>query len=139
MVVESISKRNEVARLTRLEHELMDVLWRLGRASVREIHEAIPETRRGAYTTVQTILARLEEKGAVRRVRKIGNAIIFEPAVSRGAARRRLVDDFLERIGGARPLMAHLVETGEVSLEDLQELENMVRRLEGETRGSRRK
>ena len=127
------------ARLTRLEHEVMDLLWRLGRASVREIHEAIPEAKRGAYTTVQTIIGRLEEKGAVRRIRKIGNAIIFEPALSRGAARRRLVDDFLQRVGGARPLMAHLVETGEVSLEDLHELEEMVRKLEGETRGSRRK
>jgi predicted transcriptional regulator len=131
--------KDDGARLTRLEHELMDVLWRLGRASVREIHEAIPDAKRGAYTTVQTIVARLEEKGAVRRVRKIGNAFIFEPAISRGDARRRLVGDFLERVGGARPLMAHLVETGEVSLEDIREMERMVRSLEGETRGGRRK
>ena len=123
-------------RLTRLEHEVMDVLWGLSRASVREIHEAIPERKRGAYTTIQTIVARLEEKGAVRRVRKIGNAFIFEPAITREAARGRLVEDLLEQVGGARPLMAHLVEAGEVSLEDLRELEEMVRRLAREGRGN---
>src|SRR5262245_21076596 len=112
-------------RLTRMELELMEVLWRLGRASIREIHEALPQGRRGAYTTVQTIVSRLEEKAAVRRVRKIGNAIIFEPAVTRQIARRRLVDDFLELVGGARPLMAHLIETGELSLQDLREMEGM--------------
>jgi predicted transcriptional regulator len=126
-------------RLTRLEHEVMEVLWRLGRASIREIREALPEAKRGAYTTVQTIVSRLEEKGAVRQVRKIGNAFIFEPAVTRGAARRRLVDDFLKLVGGARPLMAHLVETGEISLEDLRDLEGMVQRLESEARGSGRR
>ena len=126
-------------RLTRLEHEVMDVVWRLGRASVREIHEALPEPKRGAYTTVQTIVARLEEKGAVRRVRKIGNAFIFEPATTRASARGRLVDEVLEQVGGARPLMAHLVETGEVSLEDLRELEDLVRRLGRDARGGRGK
>lgn len=128
--------RTGMLKLTRLEHEVMEVLWRLDRAvSIREIREALPASRRGAYTTVQTIVARLEEKGAVRQVRKIGNAFIFEPAVTRGAARRRLVDDFLELVGGARPLMAHLVETGEISLDDLRDLEDMVHRLGPETRG----
>jgi BlaI family transcriptional regulator, penicillinase repressor len=125
------------ARLTRLEHEVMEVLWRLERASVREIHEALPDSKRGAYTTIQTIVARLEEKGAVRRVRKIGNAFIFEAAVTRASARVRLVDEVLEQVGGARPLMAHLVETGEVSLEDLRELEELVRRLGREARGGK--
>jgi BlaI family penicillinase repressor len=127
------------ARLTRLEHEVMDVIWRLGRASVREIHEGLPEAKRGAYTTIQTIVARLEEKGAVRRVRKIGNAFIFEPAMTRASARVRLVDEVLEQVGGARPLMAHLVETGEVSLEDLRELEDLVRRLGRDARGGKAK
>ena len=126
-------------RLTRLEHEVMDVVWRLGRASVREIHEALPESKRGAYTTVQTIVARLEEKGAVRRVRKIGNAFIFEPAITRRAAHRRLVDEVLARVGGTRSLMAHLVESGEISLADLRAMEEMVRRLGDEARGGGRK
>jgi predicted transcriptional regulator len=125
--------------LTQLEQEVMDVLWRLERASVREIHEAIPESRRGAYTTIQTILARLEEKGAVRRVRKIGNAFILEPAITRKAAHRRLVDEVLARVGGTRSLMAHLVETGEISLADLRAMEEMVRRLEDDAGGARRK
>lgn len=131
--------RAQGPRLTQLEQEVMDVLWRLERASVREIHEAIPESRRGAYTTIQTILARLEEKGAVRRVRKIGNAFILEPAITRKAAHRRLVDEVLARVGGTRSLMAHLVETGEISLADLRAMEEMVRRLEDDAGGARRK
>ena len=120
-------------KLSGFELEVMNALWRLGRASIREVHEALPPARRGAYTTVQTIVSRLEEKGALRRVRKIGNAFVFEPAVTHGAVRRRLVDDFLELVGGARPLMAHLVETGEVSLQDLRELEAMLARTDDET------
>jgi BlaI family transcriptional regulator, penicillinase repressor len=131
--------REQGPRLTQLEQEVMDVLWGLERASVREIHEAVPESKRGAYTTIQTILARLEEKGAVRRVRKIGNAFIFEPAITRRAAHRRLVDEVLARVGGTRSLMAHLVETGEISLADLRAMEEMVRRLGDEARGGRRK
>ncbi|MBV9211354.1 MAG: BlaI/MecI/CopY family transcriptional regulator [Acidobacteria bacterium] len=103
----------------------MDVLWQLGRASVREIQEQLPEKRRPAYTTVQTIVRRLEEKGAVRNVRKIGNAFIFEPLVTRKAAHHRLITEVLDLFGGsARPLMAHLLEAGKLSLEDLRELEN---------------
>jgi len=131
--------REQGPRLTQLEQEVMDVLWQLERASVREIHEAVPESKRGAYTTIQTILARLEEKGAVRRVRKIGNALIFEPAITRRAAHRRLVDEVLARVGGTRSLMAHLVETGEISLSDLRAMEEMMRRLGDEARGGRRK
>jgi len=119
-------------RLSSLELEVMNALWSMGRASIRELHEALPPARRGAYTTVQTIVSRLEEKGAVRRVRKIGNAFVFEPTVTHGAVRRRLVDDFLAMVGGARPLMAHLVETGEVSIQDLRELEAMIARGEGQ-------
>jgi predicted transcriptional regulator len=104
--------------------EIMDALWDLGRAAIREIHEKLPERKRPAYTTVQTIIRRLEEKGAVRRTRQIGNAHIFEPVVTRDAAHRRLIDDLLDLFGGsARPLMAHLAEAGKLSLEDLREIE----------------
>lgn len=103
----------------------MTALWELGPASVREIQEKLPERKRPAYTTVQTIVYRLEEKGAVRRVKKIGNAHIFEANVTRKSAHRRLINELLELFGGsARPLMAHLVETGKLSLEDVRELES---------------
>jgi predicted transcriptional regulator len=107
--------------------EVMDAMWELGQASVREIQERLPERKRPAYTTVQTIVRRLEEKGAVRQVKKIGNAFIFEPAITRKAAHHRLIDDLLEMFGGsARPLMAHLAETGKLSLEDVREIEEMI-------------
>ncbi|HEX6160762.1 MAG TPA: BlaI/MecI/CopY family transcriptional regulator [Thermoanaerobaculia bacterium] len=111
-------------RLTRLELEIMDFVWQLGESSVREIHEAIPEKSRPAYTTVQTILQRLEQKGAVRRTRKVGNALMFEAAVTRRSAYRRLVDELLDLFGGsAQPLVAHLLESGKLTLEDLKALE----------------
>jgi predicted transcriptional regulator len=120
-------------KLTKLELGVMDVLWELGRASVREVQEKLPEERRPAYTTVQTIVNRLEEKGAVRRVRKVGNAFVFEPAVTRVAAHRRLIDDLLDMLGGsARPLMAHLVESRRLTLEDVRELERTLAEVEGE-------
>ena len=99
----------------------------IGSGSVREIQERLPEKRRSAYTTVQTIVRRLEEKDAVRRLKKIGNAFIFEPLVTRKSAHHRLINELLESFGGsARPLMAHLAETGKLSLEDLKELEAML-------------
>lgn len=111
-------------KLTPFELEIMSVLWELGRASVREIMELLPETRRPAYTTVQTIVYRLEEKRVLRRARKIGNAHVFEPVVSRKEAHHRLIDDLLSLFGGSpRPLMAHLLETGRLTLEDLRSLE----------------
>ncbi len=111
-------------KLTRFELEIMSALWDLGTASVRELQEHLPEKKRPAYTTVQTIVYRLEEKCAVRKLKKIGNAHIFEPIVSRKAAHRRLIDELLELFGGsARPLMAHLVENGKLTLEDLRALE----------------
>lgn len=114
-------------RLTRFELEVMEALWDLDRASVRELLEALPEGKQPAYTTVQTIVRRLEEKGAVRQVRKIGNAHIYEPAVTRKAAYRRLIDDFLDLFGGSpAPLMAHLVESGRIELGDLQALEKLL-------------
>lgn len=119
--------KEKAARLTRFELEVMHVLWDIGAGSVREIQEQLPEKRRPAYTTVQTIVRRLEEKGAVRRVKKIGNAFIFEPIVSRKSTHQRLITELLELFGGsARPLMAHLAETGKLSLEDLRELESIL-------------
>jgi BlaI family transcriptional regulator, penicillinase repressor len=117
----------QTIKLTKFELEMMEALWGLGSAAIREIHEALPEKKRPAYTTVQTIIRRLEEKGAVRQVKKIGNALIFEPAVTRQAAHRRLIDELLAVFGGsARPLMAHLAETGKLSLEDVRELESLL-------------
>ncbi len=105
----------------------MHVLWEIGSGSVREIQERLPEKRRPAYTTVQTIVRRLEEKAAVRRLKKIGNAFIFEPVLTRQSAHHRLINELLEAFGGsARPLMAHLAETGKLSLEDLKELEGLL-------------
>jgi BlaI family penicillinase repressor len=113
---------------TRLEMEILDALWKLGSGSIREIQESMPEDRRPEYTTVQTIVYRLEEKNAVRRTRKIGNAHIFKPLVSRQAALGALIDDFLGAIGGGTaPLMAHLVESGRIKAADLKELERLLR------------
>ena len=114
--------------LTRFELEIMDLLWGLGEASVREVQEAIPEDGRPAYTTVQTIVQRLEQKGAVRRTRKIGNALMFSPLITRKSVYRRLIDEFLELLGGsAQPLVAHLLESGKLTLEDLKALEQKKR------------
>ena len=112
-------------KLTKFEMEIMQVVWSLGTASVREVQEQLPEHKRPAYTTVQTIIYRLEEKGAVRRVKKIGNAHIFEPVITRKAAHRRLIEDLLHMFGGSpRLLMAQLVETGRLTLDDIKELES---------------
>jgi BlaI family transcriptional regulator, penicillinase repressor len=120
--------KEKTVRLTRFELEIMRALWELERASVREVQEHLPEKRRPAYTTVQTIVRRLEEKGAVRRVKKIGNAFIFEPAITPGSAHRRLIGELLELFGGSpRPLMAHLVESGQLTLEDLREMESLLK------------
>ncbi|MBX7219518.1 MAG: BlaI/MecI/CopY family transcriptional regulator [Blastocatellia bacterium] len=120
-------------QLTKFELEIMDALWGLGTASVREIQEHLPESRRPAYTTVQTIVNRLEEKGAVRRAKKIGNAFVFEPTITRKSVHRRLFDELLDLLGGsARPLMSHLVESGKVTLEDVREMESTLNRIEAE-------
>ena len=130
-----MAKQKSVA-LTRFELEIMRVLWDLGRASVREIQEKLSDKRRPAYTTVQTIVRRMEEKGIVRRLRKIGNALIFEPVIARSVVHGRLITELLQMFGGsARPLMAHLAEMGKLSLEDVRELEAlMVEQQEGGTR-----
>jgi BlaI family penicillinase repressor len=115
-------------RLTKLELQIMDVLWTRGACSVREIQEAFPEPGRPAYTTIQTTVYRLETKGAVRIVKRISNANIFEPAISRNDAQSRLVDDLLALLGGKiQPVMAHLVKTGQLTLADIQEAERVLR------------
>lgn len=117
-------------KLTRLEFQIMEALWTGGALSIREIQEKFPEKTRPAYTTIQTTVYRMEAKGAVRRVKKISNAHIFEAAVSRGAAQSRLIDDLLKLFGGrTQPVMAHLIETGKLTLEDVKEAEKELRRL----------
>lgn len=113
-------------RLTRLELQILEILWERGNASIREIQEAFPEPR-PAYTTIQTTVYRLETKQAVRRVRKISNAHIFEPLVARDVARGRLLDEVLSLFGGrAQPMMAQLVEAGRLTRADLRELEKAI-------------
>ena len=117
-------------KLTNLELQIMEALWNQGKASIREIQETFPAKSRPAYTTIQTTVYRLEGKKAVRRVKKVGNFHIFEAAVSRSAAQRRLIDDLLALFGGhAQPVMAHLIETGRLTLEDVKEAERTLRKL----------
>jgi BlaI family penicillinase repressor len=117
-------------KLTRVELRIMDALWRVGPASVREIQEALPVKNRPAYTTVQTMVYRLEAKGAVTRVKKIGNAHVFEAAISRESTQRRLIDELLNFFGGKiQPVMSHLVESGRLSLDDVKEAEKTLRKL----------
>ena len=111
----------------------MDALWKLGPCSVREIQESFPAKKRPAYTTVQTMVYRLEVKKALRRVKKIATANIFEAAVSRDAAARRLIDDLVGLFGGkSRPIMAHLIESGTLTLDDVHEAEKTLLNLAGE-------
>lgn len=119
-------------RLSKLELQIMEVLWERGIVSIREIQEAFPEKHRPAYTTIQTTVYRLEAKKAVRRVKKISNAHMFEAVVSRGAAHRRLLDDILSLFGGrAQPVMAQLIESGKLTLEDVEEARKTLRNLSG--------
>ena len=118
-------------KLAKLELKIMETLWARGQASIREIQEAFPEDERPAYTTVQTTVYRLEAKKALRRVKKVGNFHIFEAAVSRNAAQRRLIDDLLGLFGGhTQPVMAHLIESGKLTMADVKEAEKMLRRLQ---------
>jgi BlaI family penicillinase repressor len=124
-------------RLTKLELQIMETLWSRGALSVREIQEVFAERDRPAYTTVQTMVYRLESKKAIRRVKKIGNAHIFEAVVSRRAAQRRLIDELLDFFGGSsQPVMAHLIESGSLTLEDVKEAEQTLKKLR--TEGARR-
>lgn len=118
-------------KLTKLEMRVMDALWSSGPASIREIQESFPAKDRPAYTTVQTMVYRLEAKKAIRRVKKIGNAQIFEAAVTRAGAQHRLIDELLSFFGGnSQPVMARLIETGQLTLDDVKEAELLLRELE---------
>src|ERR1700727_2620437 len=115
-------------KLTKLELQILEILWTQGSASIREIQETFPEPR-PAYTTIQTTVYRLEGKRAVRRAKKVGNAHIFEPIVLRDVARHRLLDEILSFFGGrAQPMMAQLAEAGKLTLDDVRELEKTIRR-----------
>ena len=116
-------------KLTKLELQVMEALWQKGACSVREIQETFPEPGRPAYTTVQTTVYRLERKKALRCVKRISNANIFEAAISRKDAQRRLIDELLALFGGgAKLVMAHLVESGELTLDDVKEAEKALRK-----------
>lgn len=118
-------------KLTKLELQIMETLWTRGSASIREIQESFPEKKKPAYTTIQTTVYRLESKKAVRRVKKVGNFHIFEAAVRRDIAQRKLVDDLLALFGGrTQPVMAHLIESGRLTLADVKEAEKTLRKLE---------
>ena len=120
----------KLPKLTQLELRIMEALWTGGRLSIQEIQEAFPEKNRPAYTTVQTTVYRLEAKKALRRVKKISNAHIFEAVVSRDAALGKLIDDLLSLFGGrTQPVMAHLVESGKFTLDDVQQTEELLRKL----------
>jgi BlaI family transcriptional regulator, penicillinase repressor len=124
-------------KLTRLELQILEILWARGNASIREVQESFPEPR-PAYTTIQTTVYRMEAKDAVKRIRKLGNAHIFEPLVSRDIARRRLLDDILSLFGGrAQPMMAQLAEVGKLTREDVRELERTIDRLEKKRKAER--
>ena len=118
-------------KLTKLELQIMETLWTQGESSIREIQEAFPAKGRPAYTTVQTTVYRLEAKNVVQRIRKVGNFHIFAASVSRDAAQRRLIDDLLALFGGrTQPVMAHLIESGKLTMEDVKEAEKALKRLE---------
>jgi len=118
-------------RLTKLELQVMEILWAHGPLPVREVLERLPAARRPAYTTIQTIVYRLEVKKALRRTSKVGNAHIFEPSISRVSAHKRLIDEFISLLGGSiQPVMAHLVDAGTLTLDDVQRTEARLRELQ---------
>ena len=117
-------------KLTRLEMQIMDAVWRLGPCSVREIQETFPEKGRPAYTTIQTTVYRLERKGALHCSKRISNANIFQASITRGEAQGTLIDELLALFGGGtKPVMAHLIESGKLTLDDIKDAERTLRRL----------
>lgn len=115
-------------KLTKLEMQIMEALWTGGARSIREIQEAFPAKKRPAYTTIQTTVYRLEAKNALRRSKKISNAHIFEAVVSRQAAQGRLIDELLSFFGGrTQPVMAHLIESGKLTMDEVRESEKLLR------------
>ena len=124
-------------KLSKLEFQIMEVLWERGESSIREILDSLPAKGRPAYNTIQTMVYRMEPKGVVRRIKKVGNFHIFAASISRGAAQRRLIEELLALFGGrSQPVMAHLVEAGKVSLEDIKEAERALRKLSGKDKQS---
>lgn len=118
-------------RLSKLEFAIMNVLWERGDSSIRDIQEAFPAKKRPAYTTVQTTVYRMEAKNVVCRIRKVGNFHIFAATVSRASAQRRLVDDLLALFGGrTQPVMAHLIESGKLTLDDVREAERTLKEMQ---------
>ena len=114
-------------KLTNLEFKIMEVLWAKGECSIRDIIDALPGKRRPAYTTIQTTVYRIEGKNIVRRTKKVGNFHVFAPVISREAVQRRLIDDILALFGGrGQPVMAHLIEIGKLSLQDVKEAERLL-------------
>ena len=127
-------------KLSRPELEVMEEFWKHGRLSIREVQESFPETARPPYTSIQTIVYRLEERGAVRRTRKIGNAHIFEATITRQEVSGRFIDDLLGLFGGrAQTVMAHLVESGKLTRADIRETEKLIDQLEGKHEGRKEK
>ncbi|GGH04472.1 BlaI/MecI/CopY family transcriptional regulator [Silvibacterium dinghuense] len=117
-------------KLSRLEFQIMEVFWAKGELSIREIQESLPAKKRAAYTTIQTTVYRLEAKGVLQRVRKVGNFHLFAAAISRESAQRTLIDDLLSLFGGrSQPVMAHLIESGKLSLDDVKDAERVLRDL----------
>lgn len=120
-------------RLTKLEFVIMDTLWTTGRASIREMLEGFPEKKRPTYSTVQTMVYRLEAKGAVKRIRMSGNFHMFEPAISREAAQKPVIDELMAILGGeSRPVVARLIETGKLTMDDVEFAEKTLRELKKE-------
>lgn len=117
-------------KLSKLEFKVMETLWARSECSIREIQESFPAKKRPAYTTIQTTVYRMEAKGVVHRLKKVGNFHVFAPAISRESAQRRLLDDLVALFGGrGQPVMTHLIESGKLSLEDVKEAERMLRQL----------
>ena len=117
-----------VPKLSKLEFQIMETLWVRGEASIREILDSLPAKGRPAYNTVQTMIYRMEPKGVVRRVKRVGNFHVFEAVVTRDAAQRRVIDDLLSYFGGqSQLLMAHLIESGKISLSDVRQAEQIVK------------
>jgi predicted transcriptional regulator len=120
-------------KLSKLEFKIMETLWARNECSIREIQESFPAKNRPAYTTIQTTVYRMEAKGIVHRLKKVGNFHVFAPAISRESAQRRLMDDLLALFGGrGQPVMTHLIETGKLSLEDVKDAERLLRTLNKE-------
>jgi BlaI family penicillinase repressor len=124
-------------KLTRLELQIMEALWTHGSICIREIQEAFPERDRPAYTTIQTTVYRLETKKAVRRVKKISNAHIFQAVISRAAAQNTLIDHLLGLVGGrTQPVMSHLIESGKLTMNDVKEAEQALKKLANKEKSS---